>query len=70
MNVLTILLARSPSGLRADGDRAHRQQRRLPIQLRDVQRQSRRRLDHRDDPAHGNTLGHAARHSQGLTIRR
>ena len=39
------LLARSPSGLRADGDRADRQQRRVPVQLRDVRRQPRRRFD-------------------------
>ncbi len=47
------LLARSPSRLRAVGDRADRQQRRFPVQLRNLRRQPHRCLDHGNDSAHG-----------------
>ncbi len=47
------LFAGSQARLRATGDRAHCEQRRIPIQLRNIRRQSQRRLDDGDDPAQG-----------------
>ena len=49
------LFAGSQARLRATGDRADCEQRRFPLQLRNLRRQPRRRLDHGDDPAHGGT---------------
>ena len=47
------ILARPPARLRADGDRVDRQQRRISVQLRNIRRQPRRRLNHGNNPAHG-----------------
>ena len=49
------LFPRSQARLRATGDRTDCKQRRFPFQLRNIRRQSNRRLDDGNDPAHGRT---------------